>query len=253
MSRSSDPQQYLVQILGMAGLAETIAQAVFVSTLDNVTDFERIFFTVNAIGELYGEIHALIGLTRYAMKAWRSYRCPFSWREYPKDIQGLSPLEIIKVLARDPIHNLAYPPKGFFSQDEEASTTFFRVMRQGIALSAVAPAMIWASFILALANDVHHDAPLGRWLSGFFWVFTVATSATVFLFVRHAPALFIIVAWYLFTKAFAVYLLVARAGRLASGHAGEALLCLQLTEMMSCGIVLWMIGSNREYAGRVMR
>lgn len=104
----------VTQVVGMAGLAESIFEVVYIFTKwgpDTLRPFETFFFALLAITESMGELSLVVGLV-YIMCCSGKIKLEL---EPVKRLKQIA--EVTQVLVRDPIRNLA---------DSAASVFLFR-------------------------------------------------------------------------------------------------------------------------------
>ncbi|CAM9386703.1 unnamed protein product [Choristocarpus tenellus] len=220
----------LVQVLGTAGVVETLVEFYYVVTQRDIfTQFEETYFLTTGSLELAGEVFALaLGLLIVKRHG-----------------QDLSLPKIAQLAARDPIHILAHP-KG---ERGKLAKHILRIGFLGVGVSVIS-LIPWALF-LPVWGPFEGDDTLRLALS------TVsASSLLVCLFascgmgssVHRDNSLFVSAAvLYAVQKIFEVYLLISRMDRLAPSDLGKTLIVFQLTELLSVLVVVLRVVCGSGY------
>lgn len=240
------------QVLGMAGLAESVFEVVYVFTKwgpDALRPFEAFFFALLAITESLGEFSVLVAVV-YLMCCSGKVRLE---HEPGKRIEQFG--EVVQVLVRDPIHNLADSATSIFSVT--GSGLYYRALYLAIVVSGGTPVLLWLSFVPIWWLSGGDDRLL-KWGICISMLMLVGLFSAVFfalLCCRHpAKTRFVVfqyVVYYSFNKFVAIYLLFSRGDRLAGDNVGQALRALQVAELMSAMIILWRILSD-DHFGRTL-
>lgn len=224
------------QILGAAGIVETFVEISYaIINYADFTPFERKLFFVSGIAETIGEVIFVGYMIESVLK---------------KDIRrsASDACTAATNFTRDPLHVYGFSPWGRRNNMPQNEPGFDKELNGSAAFGLVLaffPSLCWwAIFPFAVFTDGFKSAGdysvmLALSITSFcmFIVFSVKVMFDVEVF--HVFATYPTLAClYSVQKVFEVYLLLARHDRLANTELGEALLVLQLVEILSCALVV---------------
>lgn len=257
MSGVASVWDFIKQVLGMAGLAESIFELVYIlAEKENLRQFERFFFAFLASTELVGELVVfvtILGLTRTILYKRHSM-------ERKEKVA-----EFVQVLVRDPIHNLADSAASVFAD----SKPYYKALTTSLLVSGYIPVLAWWFFVPVWAGfDNDDDLSLKLWICCSAWIMLLGNLARKAILIPRSdiqtisdipsavrrilgPDVAEYVVFYSFSKIVALCLLYLREDRLADDNVGEALRAFQLAELSSSGRVLWQIWSDGGYAKKL--
>lgn len=254
MSGVATAWDFIKQVLGMAGLAESIFELVYIFTqIDNLRQFESFFFAFLATSELLGEKLAILVVLRSCQNI-----------QFESEAKRWMPqvARVAQLLVRDPMHNLADSSTTVFSGD--ALKTYYRGHAFCVVISAVYPVVAWIIFVplwpffyedddrslkLRICCSMWGLIALVTW-SKEFWLLSLRSSVLpsserMIRVGREMLAEYVVLVQ---QSCVALSLLFSRGDRLANGRVGEALRALQLAELSSAGRILWQLFSDDNYA-----
>lgn len=215
---------HLVQVLGAAGIVETIVEFSYaLVNLEEFTSFERVFFLVSGSAEMAGEVTVLWWMTKRMLK---------------KD-NVADACKVAKDYVRDPMHIWCFSPwweeEGYDFDLEDGAV-------RALALSLL-PSLFWWVILSIMVfgsgfeSDGDGDVMLVLFAAslGFFLSFVVCLLLVLLVYPNGYPFYSCL---YSMQKIFEIYLLLSRRERLASDVLGVLLICFQLLELVSCALVV---------------
>lgn len=223
------------QVLGAAGIVETVVEISYVIVNYAVfTPFERKLFVVSGIAEMVGEVVFVGYMIESVLK---------------KDARGRADAcTVAKHFARDPLHVYGFSPWGRRGNLPENEPGFDRVLNGsaafGLVLAFLPTSFWWAILAFAVFGQGFESDGDGSIMLVLSFVslcmFLVFSVKVIFdIEVLHVFATYPTLAClYSVQKVFEVYLLISRRERLASTWLGDALIVFQLTELLSCVLVV---------------
>lgn len=213
----------VMQVLGAAGLVETVVEFTYVLTnRHNFTPFEEVFFLASGCTEMLAEVVFLLMVVRITFRD-RNFK-------------------VVKSVVRDPIHNLAKRAFDLTAGKELEEIAGDYVDGAILTLLVAAlPLPVWATFWPVWGELFDGDGDDGLRLAlsscslGLYcvWIYfscrekTLTGTASCLVFVVYAME-----------KAFEVCVLLSDVERLCAGGLGKALLALLLVEISSLAFIL---------------
>lgn len=211
-----------IQVLGTAGLVETVVEFTYVVTnRESFTPFEEVFFLTSGSIEMLGEVlFLMVGLYIFL---------------------GEKDCNRAKALLRDPVHNCA---RVAFDEAADTDTAkgfeddYYRGSAFAIVISVLS-LPVWATFwpVWGSLFDGDGDGGLRLALS----ICSLALCCTLLFLAckgKEDPAVYVVFVMYAMEKVFEVYILLSDLERLCPGDLGKALVAFELTEILSVAYIV---------------
>lgn len=224
----------MLQAFGTAGLIETVVEFTYVLTnRDNFTEFEKVFFIASGSCEMAGELLFLFGGCWMLRKA----------------SSATLRTDYIKMLARDPIHNMAGYSVKTNAREEFEQAKYFNLSWIAVGVS-VFSFFCWAIGypLWCTSFDGDGDQDLRVALSVVSAVSLVCCALAYYTiiirkafgsrFLRTHVLLSTFPVLYAIEKVFEVYILLSDLDRLCPGDLGTSLVVLQMLEIASVLVIL---------------